>query len=60
MEQLTREELETMIIAITLWNSGKLEFDKGYLSYTTLFKPEVAVIDDTITIVVDPASIKEH
>ncbi len=58
MESLTREQLESIVIAITLWNNSSLKFNKDYLKYANMFEGVVEQTEDFITITVDPASVR--
>ena len=57
-EELTKEELESIVKAITAWNNGKLEFDSSYLKYADIFGLKVKRTGGMITITVDMPTFK--
>jgi len=58
MDELTREELESIVKAIVAWNSGKLEFDPAYLKYANMFELNVERTDNQLTLKVHMPPLK--
>lgn len=57
---ITQQEALAILKAVTAWNSGKVEFHKGYLEYADQAELYVTRDKDIITLKVKMPSVKEQ